>query len=482
MKISKLKFLLCTFIALTAEAVCAQATGTGFYVNNEGYIATNYHVIEGSTVIQIRNANNELIDASVVATDRSNDLAILKTKTGSKPHISVANSDGVKKGDKVFTLGFPNISIQGQAIKFTDGAISALTGIMDQPNTFQISVPVQPGNSGGPLIDSNGNAIGVVVAKLSARAMLQTSGTLPENINYAVKSNYLRELLRAHKIPSPPNNSIKGRDKSFTDLASNLEDAVVLIIATNPKRSSKGVSSVDERGSDRPASIVRIAVLPPSLPRNEKGMFESDAESFKKFKKFAIDFAQQNKIDHIVFEGGAYVKSTSELQKTELINKAAINGDRYLNPRIFFIDATQAIRETGRSFQELDPIFFEFSKIIKADIVLHTAVYSSERANITSDFAAYVKIKNEPVQDRFESGLKIKLINNGVIFSSKYYRKLLSQYGVQAANPIFFKRANELISSYAKTNGIDLVLQSDNPINGDLDMTVEIIRALDSAE
>ena len=100
----------------------------------------------------------------------------------------------MKLGNTVATVGFPNIGLQGFAPKLAKGEIASLSGASDDARYFQISVPVQPGNSGGALVDGRGNVVGVVSAKLSARATLAANGTLPENVNYAVKSSYLLKL------------------------------------------------------------------------------------------------------------------------------------------------------------------------------------------------------------------------------------------------------------------------------------------------
>jgi len=89
----------------------------------------------------------------------------------------------------VAAIGLPNIGLQGFAPKLAKGEIASLSGAQDDPRYFQISVPVQPGNSGGTLVDERGNVVGVVSAKLSARAALSTSGALPDNVNYEVKSS-----------------------------------------------------------------------------------------------------------------------------------------------------------------------------------------------------------------------------------------------------------------------------------------------------
>ena len=109
----------------------------------------------------------------------------------------MAASRWVKLGGTVAPMGFPNIGLQGFALKLAKGEIASLSGAGDDARYFQISVPVQPGNSGGALVDERGNVVGVVSAKLSAREALAASGSLPENVNYAVKSSYLLSFLES---------------------------------------------------------------------------------------------------------------------------------------------------------------------------------------------------------------------------------------------------------------------------------------------
>src|SRR5208282_2594685 len=105
---------------------------------------------------------------------------------GSFPALSISRAESADLGQEVFTIGFPNIVMQGIAPKYTDGKISSLAGMMDDPTEYQISVPVQPGNSGGPLCDANGQVVGIVVARLNDLTVLQASGAVPQNVNYAV--------------------------------------------------------------------------------------------------------------------------------------------------------------------------------------------------------------------------------------------------------------------------------------------------------
>ena len=114
--------------------------------------------------------------------------------------------------------------------KYTDGVISSLTGVRDEPNKYQISVAIQPGNSGGPLISSLGNVLGIVASKLSAEAMLKLGGLSPENVNYAVKSNYLVELIST--LPNVRAGMLAVRSKpvgDMSDLAVLAEAAIGLV-------------------------------------------------------------------------------------------------------------------------------------------------------------------------------------------------------------------------------------------------------------
>ena len=130
----------------------------------------------------------------------------------------------------VVMVGFPNIGLQGFAPKLAKGEIAALSGAADDARYFQISVPVQPGNSGGALVDERGNVVGVVSTKLSAKATLATSGSLPENVNYAVKSSYLLSFLEVLadgqlKLKEPNTKEMK-----FEDVVKSAEQAAVLVL------------------------------------------------------------------------------------------------------------------------------------------------------------------------------------------------------------------------------------------------------------
>lgn len=165
--------------------------GSGFALK-DGYIVTNYHVVEGASTIFVRGINGDFrssYKASVVAIDKNNDLAIIKVSDSSfngqfnVPPYSVKTAVA-DVGEDVFILGYPLTAAMGDEIKYTTGVVSSKTGFQGDITLYQISAPVQPGNSGGPLFDSKGNIIGIVNSKLTGA----------ENVNYAIKTSYLSAL------------------------------------------------------------------------------------------------------------------------------------------------------------------------------------------------------------------------------------------------------------------------------------------------
>src|SRR4029077_1946100 len=153
--------------------------------------------------------------------------ALLKTD-GKFAALPVASSRTVRMGSTVATIGFPNIGLQGFAPKLAKGEIAALSGAQDDPKYFQISVPVQPGNSGGALVDERGNVVGVVAAKLNATAALAASGALPENVNYAVKSSFLLGFLESVPDVGAKLKEPNTKDVKFDDVVEQAKQAGVL--------------------------------------------------------------------------------------------------------------------------------------------------------------------------------------------------------------------------------------------------------------
>ncbi len=205
-----------------------ESSGTGFFITEDGYLITNEHVTsEGAKVRLITESG--IISATVVKVDAANDLSLLKAD-GKFIALPVISSRSVRLGAPVATLGFPNIGLQGFAPKLAKGEIAGLSGVQDDARHFQISAPVQPGNSGGALLDERGNVIGVVVAKLSQKAALAATGTLAENVNYAVKSSYLLSFLESVPSVADKLKEPNTRARRFEDVIQNAQQATVLVL------------------------------------------------------------------------------------------------------------------------------------------------------------------------------------------------------------------------------------------------------------
>ena len=176
------------------------STGSGFFVDANGYFITNAHVIKDCRLVAVKlNDSKPPHKARVVATDSSNDLALLTiedAKGGKFAPLRV----GARLGEGVAAFGYPHADILASSGNFTLGNVTALSGLGDDSRYYQISTPVQQGNSGGPLLDSYGNAVGVVAAKLNMLKVAIASGDFPQNINFAIKSTILATFLESNQI------------------------------------------------------------------------------------------------------------------------------------------------------------------------------------------------------------------------------------------------------------------------------------------
>lgn len=217
------------FPTIEMEEKSMATSGTGFFITRDGYIVTNYHVIENARdgnikVSGIDEDYSKSYKAQVEISDKQNDLAILRivdsayTPIANIPYAFRFTTSDV--GEDCFVLGYPLISTMGKEIKLTNGIISSKTGYESSIAQYQISAPVQPGNSGGPLFDKSGNVIGIVQAK----------HTEAENAGYAIKASYMKNLveLLPVSIKFPQVNQLNGKPlPKQVELASK---AVCLII------------------------------------------------------------------------------------------------------------------------------------------------------------------------------------------------------------------------------------------------------------
>ena len=190
------------------------ASGTGFYVSEDGHIITNHHVIDGCMDIKVQ-SQGELIPTIRLAEDKQNDLALLKVSQEPQ-YVFALSNDSPYPLQEIVVAGFPFGDRYSSTLKFTKGIVSSLAGLGDNYSEIQIDAALQQGNSGGPIIDEYGNVVAVAVAKLDAKYMFENFGIIPENTNFGVKASAARNLLEANRVnlKASSNEIISKRDLS----------------------------------------------------------------------------------------------------------------------------------------------------------------------------------------------------------------------------------------------------------------------------
>ena len=169
-----------------------ESTGSGFEVSAQGHILTNAHVVRGCTEVRIPSVG----PVHVTAHEDSSDLALLQAPVGTARAIArFRQGRGIRPGASVVVVGYPLRGLLASGANASTGAVSALAGPGDDRRLIQISAPIQLGNSGGPVLDTAGNVVGVVVAKLDALEIARSIGDIPQNVNFAVSAGSARVFL-----------------------------------------------------------------------------------------------------------------------------------------------------------------------------------------------------------------------------------------------------------------------------------------------
>jgi S1-C subfamily serine protease len=216
--------------AAPRAASARTSTGTGFFVSRQGHVMTNEHVVRGCTNLRVVQLSGGTLPARTVAADAANDLAVIKVE-GTSPDVASFRVGGVRQGETVVAYGFPLSGMVTSGGTFTTGTVSALAGLGDDTRYFQLSVPLQPGNSGGPVLDGTGAIAGVATSTISPRAVArQTGGAVPQNVNFALKADVARTFLDAQGVR--PETAGGGRDLSTPDLAQRARTFTVRVECT----------------------------------------------------------------------------------------------------------------------------------------------------------------------------------------------------------------------------------------------------------
>jgi S1-C subfamily serine protease len=185
-------------LSLNIARAADVSSGSGVVIGAHGEVLTNAHVVENCTKITVRSSSSAA--GYLVARDQVNDLAVVR---GDLPVTSVGvfrDSGPVRAGDAVVVLGYPLSGLLATTANLSVGNVSALAGLGDDSRYLQISAPVQPGNSGGPLLDASGNLVGIVTGKLNALRLAGYMGDVPQNVNFALKAEVARIFLDSKGI------------------------------------------------------------------------------------------------------------------------------------------------------------------------------------------------------------------------------------------------------------------------------------------
>ena len=174
------------------------SSGTGFFVTLKGHVLTNFHVVKDCKRFALSSDFVGSADGHLIASDSANDLAVLATQL--TPTAVPALNSKARVGDSIFVYGFPLAGLLATSGNFTMGNIAATAGLNDDTSMFQISAPVQPGNSGGPLIDEFGNVIGVIVGKLNAINIAKVTDDIAQNVNFSIKAGVALNFLESHGL------------------------------------------------------------------------------------------------------------------------------------------------------------------------------------------------------------------------------------------------------------------------------------------
>ena len=227
-------------------------TGSGFFVSRLGHILTNEHVVRQCRSVSVGDNANKQVTASIIDKDKRNDLALLRissTETASAETQSLISklsakklgirivplasgglmrSDDIELGESVLVAGFPYGELYSNTIKVTGGMVSAVRGMGDDSAQFQMDAAVQPGNSGGPIYDENGNIVGVVVAQLDPLKVAKTIGSLPQNVNFGIKASTVRQFLTAAGLPTKWSD--RKKKKSRKEVAQIAKKQTVMVM------------------------------------------------------------------------------------------------------------------------------------------------------------------------------------------------------------------------------------------------------------
>src|SRR5271166_2120217 len=254
--------LMLTGLCSSYSTIAAAAqSGTGFAVADGSSVITNFHVIDGCKSVHIANVGDGLIKK----VDPGNDIAIIQPVRPISRPLRFRTGDPLKPGEDIIVIGFPLRGLLSSAPTVTTGIVSSLAGLRDDRTRFQISAPVQPGNSGGPVLDKAGSVVGMVVSKLNVLRIARMTGDIPQNVNFAIPASIITSVLDANSVKYQVGTSDGG--KSAAEIVST---------------ASPGVVSLECQGRDRGAATADLPTAPSPAAPGGYGAIAWDRETGKR--------------------------------------------------------------------------------------------------------------------------------------------------------------------------------------------------------
>ena len=199
-------------------------SGSSFIINKEGHLITNAHVVGDYKEMKVT-LRGEDYTAKVIALDNVNDLALLKSDLTNLKYFKLSNTD-VERMEEITAIGFGFGKRFSSDVKATRGIVSSLAGLANNYSQFQTDAAIQVGNSGGPILNNKSEVVGVAVAKLNSEVAYKESGTIAENVNFAIKISTLKQFLDAHNINYDVGD---GLDKDLKTRNSIIDDSALFI-------------------------------------------------------------------------------------------------------------------------------------------------------------------------------------------------------------------------------------------------------------
>ncbi len=233
-------FALLLFCSSVSLLCASEWSGTGFLVGQLPVVVTNHHVAADAKQIKITFRDGRTAKGKVIRLDRRNDLALIgfEKPPEVRARFTIAPSDGVKPGQEVYVMGYPLPGDLGNRLSITKGIIASTVGADEDNRHFRVTAQVNPGNSGGPLLDVKGRVIGVIFAGLNAVRSLILAGHVPEGTNFAIKSSLLLSMLADFEEDAPKAAELP--DLTGEKIFAAYRDAVVLIYASDrPEKPEK---------------------------------------------------------------------------------------------------------------------------------------------------------------------------------------------------------------------------------------------------